>query len=158
MTPSFEYQDERIPFQFCRRILLRGFWLAVVSGLLSAFVWGIHGSSAFARFAEAKEGEVTFSQIQAWAQEILWVDARQKSDWDAGRIENAVWLSEGNFESGLSLFLDRWYPGLAVVVYCDAQDCDASTAVAARLRDELEIDNVWVLKGGWQAWIGVREF
>jgi rhodanese-related sulfurtransferase len=48
--------------------------------------------------------------------------------------------------------MEAWTPGQTVIVYCDEETCNASTAVAARLQNELAIETVYVLKGGWAAW------
>jgi len=46
---------------------------------------------------------------------------------------------------------------MRVVVYCNSQRCDASREVAVRLRHELQIDNVFVLQGGWNAWLEAQK-
>jgi len=41
-------------------------------------------------------------------------------------------------------------------VYCDGADCGTSRAVARRLKRELGVSEVYVLKGGWRAWPKAR--
>ena len=55
------------------------------------------------------------------------------------------------WESLASDFYDQWQPGRQVVVYGEV-DSDNGQEVASRLRDESAIENVWVLKGGYEAW------
>ncbi len=48
--------------------------------------------------------------------------------------------------------LDRWEPDGKVVVYCSSLSCQASHEVARRLREKMNLPNVYVLQGGWEAW------
>lgn len=84
--------------------------------------------------------------------DALWVDAREPAAFARAHVPGAVNLSETNWESGLPELLDAWRPGRALVVYCDGGECLASRQVAARIRRELEIDDVFVLDDGWRAW------
>ena len=61
-------------------------------------------------------------------------------------------LNDENFEMNLSLLLNQWQPGDRVLVYCDTQLCDASHAMAERLRNEVGLEDVWILFGGWSSW------
>jgi rhodanese-related sulfurtransferase len=63
-------------------------------------------------------------------------------------VAGAVSLTVADFDNQLGAFLDVWEPGRRVVVYCDSADCGASHEVAARLRDEAGIQEVYVLTGG----------
>ena len=83
---------------------------------------------------------------------ILWVDARSEQEFQAGHIPNAVRLNQDAWEELLPGFLAVWQPGKAVVVYCDTAKCQASQEVAVRIRRELQIGNLFVLKNGWAAW------
>jgi rhodanese-related sulfurtransferase len=84
---------------------------------------------------------------------ILWVDARKRSDYLAAHIRGAVLLNEEQWNTLLPAFLDRWQPGVMVVVYCDDRNCGGSFAVARRLQRELRLDRIYTLKGGWIEWI-----
>ncbi len=46
----------------------------------------------------------------------------------------------------------EWVPEGNIVVFCDGAACEASAEVAARLREALPGTEVFVLKGGWDAW------
>ncbi|MDB6150147.1 MAG: rhodanese [Chthoniobacter sp.] len=104
------------------------------------------------RGADTKSGQVEMATVQSWGDKVLWVDARAKSSFDKDHIPGAVPLNEDEWDALVPAFLDAWQPENPVVIYCDRDGCDASEAVARRLREELQLDNVWVLKGGWRAW------
>jgi rhodanese-related sulfurtransferase len=95
---------------------------------------------------------VELSEIRQWSNAVLWVDARKADDFRNQHIPGAVRLNEAEWEGLLPGFMEAWRPGLRVVVYCDTQACDASQTVALRLRRELNLPDVFVLKGGWIAW------
>jgi hypothetical protein len=42
------------------------------------------------------------------------------------------------------------------VVYCSSLSCNASREVARRLRREAQLPDVFVLEGGWEAWLKTR--
>lgn len=83
---------------------------------------------------------------------VLFADARPPAVYEEAHIPGALSLSEDDWEAGLAGFLEAWSPETMVIVYCDSSACRASEQVAARLRAELEIENVRVLEGGWEAW------
>ncbi len=83
---------------------------------------------------------------------VLWIDAREPAAYAAGHIPGALSFGEGNWEEGLAAFVERWEPGVLVVVYCDGAECDASRRVARRLQIELGVEDVAVLREGWPAW------
>jgi rhodanese-related sulfurtransferase len=99
-------------------------------------------------------GEVRIATTRDWGDKVIWVDARSRAKFEQRHIPGAVLLNEDEWDKLVSPFLDAWDPDKEVVVYCDGGGCEASTAVADRMRDELKIGNVHVLKGGWDAWLG----
>jgi len=105
--------------------------------------------------ARAGDGEVALLKVREWeaAGGVLWVDARVRSEYEKGHVPGAVLLNEQEWESlmfeAVEIFSRNEKP---VVIYCDAQRCDASHRLAEKLRD-LGQSDVWVLAGGWQAWM-----
>ncbi len=100
------------------------------------------------------ENEVTLAAAQSWGGQVVWVDARPQAKFEREHIPGAVLLNEDNWVRLVGPFLDVWEPGKNVVVYCDSASCDASHAVAKRIKEELQVDGpVWVLHGGWDAWL-----
>jgi len=96
--------------------------------------------------------EVELSTARQWQEKVLWVDARPREQFDADHIPGALLLNSYEWEELLDPFLDHWKAGLTVIVYCGGENCDLSKEVAKRLREEVQIPDVHVLKGGWQAW------
>jgi rhodanese-related sulfurtransferase len=85
--------------------------------------------------------------------EVLWVDAREAADYDAGHIPGAIPLPPGEWEAYFDGFLDEWNPERPVVVYCSSLKCEASKEVGRRLTNELDEGRIYILKGGWEAWL-----
>ncbi len=105
----------------------------------------------------ADQAEVTLAEIATWGAPALWVDARDAAAYAKQHVPGALALDEAHWESDLPAFIKAWQPGMKVVVYCDDRACGASQAVAQRLRRELGIGQVYVLKGGWSAWRAAQE-
>ncbi|MEQ9823525.1 MAG: rhodanese-like domain-containing protein [Puniceicoccaceae bacterium] len=127
-------------------------WYGIFPCLLAgaSVLW--HPSPASWEAPQPAEGELRLQDLEQWPGEVLWVDARNRESYDAEHVPGAVWLSESGFDAELMGLLERWQPGARVVVYCDSEVCDASHAVARRLREEVGLPEVWVLFGGWKAW------
>ncbi|MEI8340383.1 MAG: rhodanese-like domain-containing protein [Verrucomicrobiota bacterium] len=96
--------------------------------------------------------EIDLSTAVQWGARVLWVDARPRVEFDRGHIPGAVLLNEDEWDRLLDGFLDAWKRDAFVVVYCSSVSCDASHEVAARLKSEARIENIYVLKGGWETW------
>jgi rhodanese-related sulfurtransferase len=97
-------------------------------------------------------GEIRAASVRQWGNQVQWVDARSQARYEAGHIPGAVLLNLENWESLIPKFLDAWDLEKTVVVYCDGGSCDASRAVADRLREDYQVKSIYVLKGGWPAW------
>ena len=96
---------------------------------------------------------VTVAQARAWGRNAIWVDARPDVEFEREHVTGAVLLNEDRWNELLPQFLTAWSPEKRVVVYCSSQSCNASREVARRLRDEAQLKNVFVLKGGWEEWL-----
>src|SRR3972149_741050 len=92
--------------------------------------------------------QVDLSGVSRWTTPVLWVDAREAQAYTKAHIPGAVLLNESEWERLLPGFLEAWQPGTKVIVYCDTQACNASEEVALRLRRELNLKDIFVLKGG----------
>jgi rhodanese-related sulfurtransferase len=96
---------------------------------------------------------VTVAQARAWGGNAIWVDARPDLEFEREHVPGAVLLNEDRWNELLPQFLTTWSPEKRVVVYCSSQSCNASREVARRLRDEVQLKNVFVLQGGWEEWL-----
>jgi len=96
---------------------------------------------------------VTVAQAKSWGQNALWVDARPDTDFERDHVPGALPLNEDRWNELLPQFLAAWSPEKKVVVYCSTQSCNLAGEVARRLRNEAQIKNVFVLRGGWEEWL-----
>lgn len=99
-------------------------------------------------------GEVRLATARMWGDSVQWVDARSRAKYERTHIPGALLLNEDEWSKLVGPFLDAWDADKTLVVYCDGGSCDAGHAVAERIRSELKIGGVYVLKGGWAAWQG----
>jgi rhodanese-related sulfurtransferase len=95
---------------------------------------------------------VTVDQAKAWGESAIWVDARPDDEFVRDHVPGAVSLNEDRWNELLPRFLPKWSPEKKVVVYCSADSCNAARDVAKRLHDEAQLQNVFVLEGGWEEW------
>jgi rhodanese-related sulfurtransferase len=96
---------------------------------------------------------VTLDQARTWGGNLIWVDARPDEEFARDHVPGAQSLNEDRWNELLPQFLAVWSPGRKVVVYCSAESCDLAREVAERLRKEAQIPDVFVLEGGWEAWL-----
>jgi rhodanese-related sulfurtransferase len=99
---------------------------------------------------------VTVAQAKSWGQNAIWVDARPDADFERDHVPGALPLNEDRWNELLPQFLAAWSPEKQVIVYCSSQSCALSHDVARRLRNEAQLKNVFVLGGGWEAWLKER--
>ena len=96
---------------------------------------------------------VSVDQARAWGDSNIWIDARPDDEFARDHVPGAISLNEDHWNELLPQFLATWSPGKKVVVYCSAQSCDLAREVAERLRKEAQLPDVFVLEGGWEAWV-----
>ena len=96
---------------------------------------------------------VTVDQAKTWGDAALWIDARPDDEFARDHVPGAFSLNEDRWNELLPQFLPNWSPDKKVVVYCSAESCNAARDVAKRLRDEAQLKDVFVLNGGWEAWV-----
>ena len=99
-------------------------------------------------------GEVRLATARMWGDQVQWVDARSRAKYERTHIPGALLLNEDEWDKLVGPFLDAWDADKTLIVYCDGGNCEASQAVAERIRTELKIGGMYVLKGGWAAWEG----
>ena len=99
---------------------------------------------------------VTVDQTRTWGGNVIWVDARLDEEFARDHVPGALSLNEDRWNELLPQFLAAWSPGKKIVVYCSTLSCNASREVARRLRREAQLPDVFVLEGGWEAWLKKR--
>lgn len=102
-------------------------------------------------------GEVLLGTAQAWGDKVIWLDARSGTDFSKAHIPGALPLNEDDWDGLLPQFLNVWKKDKIIVVYCSSLQCQASNEVAKRLREEAKLPQVYVLKGGWEAWLSSKK-
>ncbi len=125
--------------------------LALVLALASAgarWKWG--------KWDAFRDYSLPLSEISQWKQTVQWVDARSAADFGLAHIHGALRLTEDDWNELLPGLLREWEPDSTVVVYCSSRKCHASEEVAKRLREEVGLKPVFVLRGGWEAWKGAQ--
>jgi rhodanese-related sulfurtransferase len=100
---------------------------------------------------------VTVAQARSWGDNAIWIDARPAEEFEQKHVPGAVSLNEDRWNELLPQVLTAWSPEKRVVVYCSSESCGASREVARRLREEAGLKNVFVLEGGWEAWLGEKK-
>jgi rhodanese-related sulfurtransferase len=105
------------------------------------------------RSAIAPSEMVTVELARAWGNTAIWVDARPGDEFASDHVPGALSLNEDRWNELLPQFLAVWSPGKKIVVYCSSLSCNASREVARRLRKEAQLPDVFVLEGGWEAWL-----
>lgn len=126
---------------------------ALVPALGAAFFHPLRPSWSL---TAVESGQVTWAQVRRWPGRVLLVDARDTTAYRRRHIPGALPLDESRWNRDLPAVIRAWRPGDRVVVYCDSEACDTSADVARRLRREMGIARVYVLKGGWAAWLAAQ--
>ncbi|HXK61289.1 MAG TPA: rhodanese-like domain-containing protein [Acidobacteriota bacterium] len=101
-------------------------------------------SAAAINYIELEEAKEKFNDG------ALFVDARETAEYRAGHVKGALHISAKEepkaIQSALSGQQDR-----EIVVYCDGEDCGASSMLAGKLK-RLGFEKVHVFFEGWSAW------
>lgn len=98
------------------------------------------------------EGEVALEHLLDWEDDFILVDARAPEAYESGHIPGAIHLFAGEFDDQILNLLDVWSPDRSVIIYCDSRQCGASEEMATRLREDFQMERVYVLKGGWESY------
>jgi len=94
----------------------------------------------------------TEAQPRVSSGEWLLVDARDEEQFNAQHIPGAASLPSAAYEEMLLFFAEEHGREKAVVVYCGSEDCEMSTELAMRLRDEAGFTDIRILEGGILSW------
>lgn len=100
------------------------------------------------------DDEVSMAAIaERWQGRVFWIDARVAEEFAREHVPGAISLNEQNFDQVLFDHIETLQTlDRPVVIYCGSEKCDASRKIKAALLERLPLENVFVLKNGWQAW------
>lgn len=103
---------------------------------------------------EAEFVRVDWTEAEGHVRKGDWllVDARDGEQFDAQHIPGAISLPADSYPEALEFFAEEQGRSKTIVVYCGTEDCDLSTELAFRLRDEAGYGDVRILDGGLLAW------
>ena len=82
---------------------------------------------------------------------VLWLDSRKKLKYEQDHISKALHVSFKDWEGSLMVIFENFEPGQNIVVYCNPS-CSTSRNLAQKLRLELQQENIFYLKGGFESW------
>lgn len=102
-----------------------------------------------------KDDEVDMKMIQErWQGEVLWIDARLREHFEKAHVPGALLLNDQERDALLTEHIDKLQDNAKpVVIYCDGHACQASRKMRTYLMETMAMQNVWVLHGGWPAWV-----
>jgi rhodanese-related sulfurtransferase len=134
-------------------VTLRIIFILVMAMTLAASVAWLRRNDAHHRPAHWFLRETDAATVMADPAAWLILDARPEPEYLEGHIAGALSLGDHNWDEGLGTFLERWNPETPVLVYCGGQACGTSKHVALRLLEDLPDIKVFVLHGGYPAWL-----
>ena len=82
---------------------------------------------------------------------IQWIDCRPEADFDKAHIPEAILMNSENYEQAFESLMPIYDPEIPLICYCSSS-CLVSKQIAQRLRKDLGQENIFYLKGGFDAW------
>jgi rhodanese-related sulfurtransferase len=129
--------------------------IGVISAVAAGGSWLTKGPQEAVAFecdpALIREDEICLGDAVG---NILWVDARSRSDWESNGIKGSILWNMDPKEDEMAFEADAAAHIVAaelVVVYCGSEACDTSRQIADRIRSLGLGAPVRVLHGGWDA-------
>jgi len=111
----------------------------------------LHPKRPIAVEEQPESGDVFLEDVLAWGAPVRWIDAREEEAFEQGHLKDAYHLSPANWNTQSGEFFLSLNGGERIVIYCADSSCGSSRQIANRLRNELGIQDVYVLQGGWSA-------
>ena len=95
--------------------------------------------------------EITLEKALQWqrADNIVWIDARTREQFDSGHRQGAFLLNEQEWNNPDTFIELTHRSDKRFVVYCNLRKCKASKKIADEMRAR-GFPEVFVLKGGWE--------
>jgi rhodanese-related sulfurtransferase len=120
----------------------------------------LQGTDPAADHTHPDESNLPSSQPTSWTKvkprlengEIVLIDARPRTTFDAGHIPGAVSLPSTAPAAAFEEFKNRYPSETTLVIYCGSQSCSLSKRLADRLIREFGFTAVEYMTGGYQEW------
>ncbi|MCF6313752.1 MAG: rhodanese-like domain-containing protein [Verrucomicrobiales bacterium] len=129
-------------------------WITALAVLAAGITFFVHKKApALYEVSVVNENEVTWEEVHQWAGKVIWIDARSERDFAKSHVGGALLLNQENWADLLWQHRDvieSVEEADRLVVYCDGSNCRRSSEIAERLRTELALERVYVLKGEWK--------
>ena len=97
------------------------------------------------KYIEVAEAKVKFDQG------VAFIDAREAHEYKAGHVRGATHLSAAVSADEIETALRGIPKEREIVIYCDGEECGASTTLANKLQG-LGYTNLQIFFGGWTEW------
>jgi rhodanese-related sulfurtransferase len=96
----------------------------------------------------------TWAEVKPLVQsgQMVLVDARPRTAFDAGHIPGAVSLPFKNLEAEIKSFMARHPTTTPLAIYCANTSCGTSSQMARALTQTYQYQDVRYLPGGYQEW------
>ncbi len=112
---------------------------------------------------KAPEGAITVREAKALLVSgqpgAIWLDARHRPEFQKGHIPGALLCNDQEWDSCMESVITALdaAPGRPVIIYCDAQKCQASKDIQKRILPLIPDERqVLILHGGWPAWVEAK--
>jgi rhodanese-related sulfurtransferase len=91
-------------------------------------------------------------RAEALAGQVVLLDARARSAYDAGHIPGAISFPEASTPADFEGLKAKYGPDTPIVVYCSSATCAISKRVADRLLQQYGFQSVRFMRGGYEEW------
>ncbi|RPJ56558.1 MAG: rhodanese-like domain-containing protein [Acidobacteria bacterium] len=105
----------------------------------------LSSAAAAIDYIEVREAQAKFDQG------IKFIDSRQAEEYRTGHVKGAVNIPATKDTEVIEAALGPQSRDEEIVIYCDGEECGASTMLAGKLQ-RLGFTKVYVFFGGWTAW------
>jgi len=97
------------------------------------------------KYIEVAEAKVKFDQG------VAFIDAREDHEYKAGHVRGARHVAAATSTAEIETALTGFSKDREIVIYCDGEECGASTTLANKLQS-LGFTNLQIFFGGWTQW------
>lgn len=140
-----------------KQTILQASLIALLAGVVAAAVYQVHprAPALYLMLEPLRSDEVGLKEInERWKGDVVWLDARPRDQFNLAHVPGARLLNEQDFDNQLLEMLDILQTTTKpVILYCGGQKCEASRHVREKLLTMVPLENCFVLKGGWPAWL-----